>query len=204
MNRQRPSELFIVTHNPGKMREYSVLLAPLPVRLRFPADLGCRVEVEEDGETYAENAIRKARAGLQASGLITLADDSGLEVDALGGAPGVHSARYVPGSDAARIAALLARLDGVPWEQRTARFRCVIAILTLQDELYTVEGMCEGLIATQPAGTGGFGYDPVFYLPQFGCTMAELPAEVKNRVSHRARAMTAALPILWRLFHLTE
>lgn len=196
---RKQAELLIVTHNAGKMREYRDLLAPLPVQLRFPAELGHGLEVQEKGETYAENAIRKARAGMRATGLLTLADDSGLEVDALGGAPGVRSARYVPGSDADRINALLAQLDGIPWERRTARFRCLIAIVTPQDDLYTAEGVCEGIIALAPAGTGGFGYDPVFYLPQFGCTMAELPPEVKNRISHRARAVEAALPILCRL-----
>ncbi len=189
-------ELLIVTDNPGKMREYRALLASLPVRLRFPADLGYPIKVQEDGATYAENAARKALAGMQASGLLSLADDSGLEVDALGGEPGVRSARYTPGSDADRIAALLAKLEGVPWEQRTARFRCCIAIATPQGELYTAEGTCEGIIATAPAGTGGFGYDPIFYLTEFGCTMAQLPPEVKNRISHRARAGEGAPPIL--------
>ena len=188
-----------MTDNPGKMREYRALLASLPARLRFPSELGYPIAVREDGATYAENAARKALAGVQASGLLSLADDSGLEVDALGGEPGIRSARYTPGSDADRIAALLAKLDGVPWEQRTARFRCVIAIATPQGDLYTAEGTCEGIIATAPAGTGGFGYDPIFYLPEFGCTMAQLPPEVKNRISHRARAVAAALPILHQL-----
>lgn len=192
-------ELLIVTDNPGKKREYRALMAALPVLLRFPSDLGYRIEVQEDRTTYEENAARKARAGVQVSGLLSLADDSGLEVDALGGAPGVRSARYTPGSDADRIAALLAHLDGIPWERRTARFRCVIAIATPEGDLYTAEGTCEGIIATAPAGTGGFGYDPVFYLPEFGCTMAQLPPEVKNRISHRARAVEAALPILQQL-----
>lgn len=192
-------ELLIVTDNPGKKREYRALLASLPVPIRFPSDLGYRIDVQEDGTTYLENAVRKARAGVQASGLLSLADDSGLEVDALEGAPGVRSARYTPGSDADRIAALLARLDGIPWERRTARFRCVIAIATPDGDLYTTEGTCEGFITTAPAGTGGFGYDPVFYLPEFGCTMAQLPPEVKNRISHRARAAEAALPILRQL-----
>lgn len=197
-------EWLVVTDNPGKKREYQALLASLPVSIRFPSDLGYRIDVQEDGTTYTENAIRKARAGVQVSGLLSLADDSGLEVDVLGGAPGVRSARYTPGSDADRIAALLARLDGVPWEQRTARFRCVIAIATPEGELYTAEGTCEGVIATTPAGTGGFGYDPVFYLPEFGCTMAQLPPEAKNRISHRARAVQAALPILQQLLIRTQ
>lgn len=192
-------ELLIMTNNPGKQREYRALLASLSVPIRFPSDLGLQIKVAETGTTYVENAALKARAGVQASGLLSLADDSGLEVDVLGGAPGVRSARYVPGSDADRIAALLARLEGIPWEERTARFRCVIAIATPEGELYTTEGTCEGIIATTPAGTGGFGYDPVFYLPEFGCTMAQLPPEVKNRISHRARAVEAALPILRNL-----
>lgn len=195
-------ELLIVTDNPGKKREYQALMASLPASIRFPSDLGYRIEVQEDGTTYVENAARKARAGVQISGLLSLADDSGLEVDALEGAPGVHSARYTPGSDADRIVALLARLDGIPWKQRTARFRCVIAIAAPGGDLYTTEGTCEGVIATAPAGTGGFGYDPVFYLPDFGCTMAQLPLEVKNRISHRARAVEAALPILQQLLLL--
>lgn len=192
-------ELLIVTDNPGKKREYRALMAALPVLLRFPSDLGYRIEVQEDRTTYGENAARKARAGVQVSGLLSLADDSGLEVDALGGAPGVRSARYTPGSDADRIAALLAHLNGIPWERRTARLRCVIAIATPEGDLYTAEGTCKGIIATAPAGTGGFGYDSVFYLPEFGCTMAQLPPEVKNRISHRARAVEAALPILQQL-----
>jgi XTP/dITP diphosphohydrolase len=191
--------LLIVTDNPGKMREYRALLADLPAQLRFPADLGRRIKVEEVGATYAENAALKARAGVEASGLLSLADDSGLEVDALGGEPGIRSARYIPGSDADRIAALLARMDSVPWEQRTARFRCCIAIMTPEGAMYTAEGTCEGVIACVPMGTGGFGYDPVFYIPEFSCTMAQLSPEVKNRISHRARAVEAARPILWRL-----
>lgn len=191
-------ELLVLTYNPGKMQEYRALLASLPVRVSFPPDRGLRIEVAEEGTTYAENAIRKARAGMEASGLVTLADDSGLEVDALDGAPGIRSARYTSGSDADRIATLLAHLEGVPWERRTARFRCVIAIAMPEGRLYTAEGTCEGIIATAPAGAAGFGYDPVFYLPDLGCTMAQLPPEVKNRISHRARAVQAAQPILQR------
>jgi len=195
-------EILVATNNPGKMREYRALLSALPVRVRFPHELGIQVEVEETEPTYLDNAMRKARIYAQISGRLTLADDSGLEVDALEGEPGVRSARYVPGTDADRIAALLARLEGVPWERRTARFRCVIAIASPEGILYTTEGVCEGYIANAPAGTGGFGYDPIFYLPEFGRTMAELPAEVKNRISHRARAVEAALPVLQRLIRL--
>ena len=136
---------------------------------------------------------------MRASGLLTLADDSGLEVDVLDGAPGVRSARYTPGHDADRVKVLLAQLRDVPWEQRTARFRCVIVITTPTEEIRSVEGVCEGQIAFEPVGQGGFGYDPVFYLPDHGCTMAQLPQEEKNRISHRARAAEAAMPILRRL-----
>ncbi len=197
--------VLVATGNRGKAREYRALLAFLSVPILFPSDLGLMIEVEERGETYEENARLKAvafaqaAAGLEQSPPITLADDSGLEVDALGGAPGIRSARYTPGSDTDRLTALLARLEGVPWEERTARFRCVIVIVTPEGEEYAVEGVCEGFIATAPAGTGGFGYDPVFYLPRFGRTMAELEPGVKNRISHRARAVQAAIPLLRRL-----
>jgi len=155
--------------------------------------------VPEDGDTYADNACQKGRAYASASGLLTLADDSGLEVDALDGAPGIRSARYTPGYDADRVAALLAQLRDVPWEQRTARFRCVVLIATPSGEIHSAEGVCEGLISFEPAGQEGFGYDPVFYLPNYSCTMAQLPQAEKNRISHRARAVEAALPVLRRL-----
>ena len=194
-------ELLVATNNPGKEREFRALLAELPVRLRFPAELGLQVEVAEDGPTYADNARLKAQAYARALGgeMVVLADDSGLEVDALGGAPGVRSARYALGSDADRLTQLLRHMEGVPPERRTARFRCVIAIVAPGGRVHTAEGICEGVIATGPAGSGGFGYDPVFYIPELGCTMAELPAEVKNQISHRARAVQAALPLLRRL-----
>nr|HID14740.1 RdgB/HAM1 family non-canonical purine NTP pyrophosphatase [Anaerolineae bacterium] len=192
-------ELLIATQNPGKVREFRFLLAPLKARLCFPFELGLQVKVPEDGITYADNASQKALAYMRVSGLLTLADDSGLEVDALDGAPGIHSARYTQGRDADRVAALLTQLRSAPWEQRTARFRCVVVIATPSGEFYSAEGVCEGLIAFEPAGEGGFGYDPVFYLPEYGCTMAQLPEAEKNRISHRARAVKAALPILRRL-----
>ena len=192
-------ELLIATQNPGKAREFRALLAPLEAKLRFPSELSLRAEIPEDGDTYADNACQKALAYVRASELPTLADDSGLEVDALDGAPGIHSARYALGHDTDRVAAILAQLRGVLWKQRTARFRCVIAIATPTGELYTAEGVCEGLIAFEPTGGGGFGYDPVFYLPEYNCTMAELPQEEKNRISHRARAVEAALSTLRRL-----
>jgi len=193
--------LFIATHNAGKMREYRDLLAPLGVPVLFPPDLDLQVEVVESGATYAENARLKALAhfhALRERGVeaVVLADDSGLEVDALSGAPGIRSARYTPGSDEDRIAALLRHLEGIPWEQRTARFRCVLAVVPPDGALRFFEGTCEGIIATEPAGEGGFGYDPVFYLPEQGRTMAQLPPGAKNRISHRARAVQAAMPLL--------
>ena len=189
-------ELLIATQNPGKMREFRLLLAPLTPDLCFPFELGLEVEVPEDGATYADNARQKALAYTRVSGLLTLADDSGLEVDALDGAPGIHSARYSPGHDADRVAALLAQLRDAPCEQRTARFRCVVVIATPNGKLYSTEGVCEGLIAFEPRGQEGFGYDPIFYLPDYDCTMAQLQQAEKNRISHRARAIEAAMPIL--------
>jgi XTP/dITP diphosphohydrolase len=188
--------LLVATRNNGKKREFRELLAPLDAVIRFPDDLGLHLDVREDGTTYAENAYKKAQRFARASGLPTLADDSGLEVDALGGAPGIHSARYAPGSDAERAATLLSHLHGVPWEQRTARFRCVVVVVTPGGDVHQAEGICEGVIAFEPAGSGGFGYDPIFYLPEHACTMAQLSRQEKNLVSHRARAVQAAFPVL--------
>lgn len=182
--------LLIATRNPGKLREYEQLLAGLPLSLTYLDKEGITHEVEETGESFSENAIRKAQEYARISGLLTLADDSGLEVDALGGEPGVHSARYAgPGADDAdRYRLLLERMQGVPWEGRGARFRCAIAIAEPGGKTYIAEGTCEGIIALAPQGDYGFGYDPVFYLPQDDRTMAQLPPEMKNRISHRARA----------------
>ena len=192
-------EILVATNNPGKQREFTELLASLPAKVLFPLDLGLHIDVKETGATYAENAKLKAQTFVTASGVITLGDDSGLEVDALDGAPGLRSARYTPGSDMDRLTALLNHLKNIPKERRTARFRCVVAIATPAGELYTAEGECEGTIAMAPSGSGGFGYDPVFYIPDQGKTMAELDPQVKNRLSHRARAVQAALDILQRL-----
>ncbi len=190
-------ELLIATHNPGKAREYRQLLARPGLTLRFPAELGLHGDVPEDGGSYAANAAQKALAYSRLSGLLTLADDSGLEVDALDGAPGIYSARYAPGDDHDRVTALLSHLRDVPWEQRTARFRCVIVVADPADgPLVQAEGVCEGRIAFAPAGEGGFGYDPVFYLEEYGCTLAQLSEAEKNRISHRGRAV-AALRAHW-------
>lgn len=191
--------LLIATNNRGKVREYRDILGDLPLELVFPADIGIDLEVDETGATYEENARLKAQAFAEASGLVTLADDSGLEVDALGGEPGVHSRRYAHGSDADRYRVLLEQLAGVSPARRTARFRCVIVIATPAGETYTCEGICPGIILSTPRGEGGFGYDPVFYLPELGQTMAELAPEEKNRLSHRGRAGRAARPLLIEL-----
>ena len=193
--------LLVATHNKGKLREYKALLQDLPVTLTYLDEVGIHEDVPETGKTFAENAIQKARAYAAMSGLLTLADDSGLEVDALGGAPGVHSVRYAgPGAtDEDRIQKLLRELDGVPPDKRTARFRCVIAVATPEGQVYTADGAVEGVIIDTPRGSHGFGYDPVFFLPERGKTMAELPPEEKNRISHRARAAEAIKPVLKRL-----
>jgi len=201
------TRLLIATHNAGKKAEYAALLQGLELELVTLADLGVKLIVTEDGATFAQNALLKARGYAAATGLLTLADDSGLEVDALGGAPGVYTARYGGEglSDEARYRLLLENLRGVPDEQRTARFRCVIALAWPPNDLVggwpngrveLAEGTCEGRIAHEPRGEHGFGYDPVFYLPEFGCTMAELPEGVKNRISHRARAAAIVRELL--------
>ncbi len=192
--------LLIATYNRGKLAEYAELLREVPVELVSLADLGIELEVAETGATFAENALLKARAFCDATGLVTVADDSGLEVDALQGAPGVYSARYAgPGaSDEDRYRKLLEELEDIPRSERTARFRCVIAIAWPDGRRALTEGAIEGEIACAPRGEHGFGYDPVFYLPDRGCTMAELPPEIKNQISHRAVAARALAALLAR------
>ena len=189
-------ELLVATHNRGKTLEFRRLLEPLRARIVFPSELGLHLAVVEDGSTYAHNAGKKASAYARASGLPALADDSGLEVDALDGAPGVRSARYASGEDSDRVNVLLSQLRDIEWPQRTARFRCVVVAETPTGERYVAEGTVAGLIAHAPQGQGGFGYDPVFFLPEFGCTMAQISADLKNDISHRARAVQAILPVL--------
>jgi len=168
------------------------------------ADERIDMDVEENGQTFAQNAILKAQAYAAQSGLVTLADDSGLEVDALAGEPGVLSARYggSQGTDQSRFLSLLDKMRDVPWEQRGARFRCVIALAAPNwpAPLIAGDGRCEGFIARQPRGEHGFGYDPVFFVPQFGMSMAELPPAIKNQISHRARAVEAAKNVLVQHF----
>ncbi|NOY98819.1 MAG: RdgB/HAM1 family non-canonical purine NTP pyrophosphatase [Chloroflexi bacterium] len=193
--------LLIATGNRGKFLEIRALLADMEIDLLAPADLDLDLHVVEDGQTYAENAAKKANAFARASGLIALADDSGLEVDALNGAPGLHSARYAPqpdATDADRRAYLLQNLSGKPrpWK---ARFRATIAISVPGGGIHFAEGICDGEIIPDERGSGGFGYDPIFYLPELGRTMAELSMDEKNRLSHRARAVKNARGILERL-----
>lgn len=194
-------KLVLATRNRGKIKELSALLAPLGYEVVSLEDFPGVPEVPEDGATFAENAVKKATAVARHTGHLVLADDSGLEVDCLGGAPGVLSARFAGehGNDRANNEKLLALLAGVPTEKRTARFRCVVAVATPAGEVWTAEGSCEGIIADAPRGEGGFGYDPLFYVPELGKTFAELEPEVKNRLSHRARALAGAWEILARL-----
>jgi XTP/dITP diphosphohydrolase len=214
-------KLLIATHNKGKMREYQHLLRDIPFELFSLDDVGIGEEVDETGSTFEENARLKASTYARISGVLTLSDDSGLEVDALGGEPGVHSARYGGDScatDQDRVALLLRKLEGTPWEKRTARFRCIIAIAVLlespfarmdigtptfrKDEgvgLASVVGSVAGMIQYKPEGNEGFGYDPVFYLPSYQQTMAQLPLEEKNRISHRSDAAGKAVEVLKRL-----
>ena len=195
-------KLLIATNNKGKLKEFQDLLKDTGIELITPADINLDLEVEEDGITYAENAVKKAKAFARASGLISLADDSGLEVDALDGAPGLYSARYHPkpgASDADRRTYMLENLQGKP-QPWTAHFHATIAIAMTDKDIHIVEGNCYGEIIPEERGTGGFGYDPIFLFPKLNKTMAELEMEEKNRLSHRAKAMMNAIPIFGELF----
>ncbi|MFC1871816.1 RdgB/HAM1 family non-canonical purine NTP pyrophosphatase [Chloroflexota bacterium] len=192
-------DLLLATNNQGKVREYKKLLQPLSYNLVTLAELGL-ASVEETGISLEENARLKAVDGATRSRLLTMADDSGLEVDALNGEPGPLSARYAGegASNDELVNYLLSRLKDVAWPERTARFRCVIALATPGGQVETCSGECPGFITFAPRGKRGFGYDPVFYLPEFDKTMAELPLETKNRISHRGQAARQAYQILKR------
>jgi len=194
-------KLLLATNNQAKVREYRSLLRELPFELVSLAEEGIDIAVDEVGKSLEENARLKATVLVNRSRLPTLADDSGLEVEALGGEPGPLSARYAGegASDRARIDYLLARLTDVPWEKRMARFKCVIAIATPDNKVELCSGECRGFITFEPRGEEGFGYDPVFYLPELGKTMAELPLEMKNQISHRGQAARKAYQLLKRL-----
>ncbi len=198
-------KLLIATNNKGKVEEIKDLLKDISVELATPNDSGIELLVEEDGSTYAENAEKKALAFAYASGLISLADDSGLEVETLDGAPGLYSNRYLSkpnATDADRRAYLLKNLKGKPrpW---TAKFHATIAIaIPNNPSVRFATGECKGEIIPEERGTGGFGYDPIFFIPEMNRTMAELSMEEKNRLSHRARAIINAKPILKKMLDL--
>jgi XTP/dITP diphosphohydrolase len=191
-------ELVVATKNPGKLRELRALLGDLPLELRSADDIP---DVDETGTTFAENAELKVRAAVAWSGAWALADDSGLEVDALDGRPGVYSNRFAGENttEQQRNHRLLELLADVPRERRTARYRAAVALAAPDGRIWITEGTCEGVIVDEPRGENGFGYDPHFYLPEWGKTMAELDPDTKNRISHRARALAAARTMLERL-----
>jgi len=191
-------KLLLATNNQDKVREYKSLLQNLPYELVTLAEQGITTIVDEVGESLEENARLKATTLAAESQLLSLADDSGLEVDALGGEPGRLSARYAGenASDKDRVNYLLSRLKGVSWEKRTACFRCVIAIATPDGKVEFCSGECQGFITFEPRGEQGFGYDPVFYLPELNKTMAEIPMEIKNQVSHRGQAIREVYNVL--------
>ncbi len=199
-------KLLVATHNRGKILEYRALLSDLPLAVTWLDEQGIVEDVEETGATFVANASLKAAAYAQLTGLWTWADDSGLEVDALDGRPGVYSARYGgPGlSDADRYRRLLAELAAIAPEQRTARFHCVVALAVPGGPIYTAEAAIEGLIVDDPRGAHGFGYDPVFFIPDQQRTMAELEPAIKNRISHRGRAAVEARKIIVSLLDYSQ
>ncbi|MDX1412990.1 MAG: RdgB/HAM1 family non-canonical purine NTP pyrophosphatase [Candidatus Promineifilaceae bacterium] len=192
----------VATHNAGKLKEYSEILGSLGIDFFSLADMGIKLEVDETGITFKENAILKSATYARESGLITLAEDSGLEVDALAGEPGIFTARYGGQglTSEQRYMYLLGKLSNLSIEERKARFRCVIAICNPNGGLYgTASGICEGAIAKEPRGIGGFGYDPVFLLPEYGLTMAQLDPSDKHAISHRGRALKAIEPLVQQI-----
>ncbi len=194
-------KLLLASSNSGKIREYRFLLDNLGYQIVTLSEQRIRKVATETGNTYEQNAQIKATTYAKLSQLITLADDSGLEVDALHGKPGIHSARFAgeDATDADRVTKLLAMMDGIPWDKRTAKFKCVIAIATPKGELKLCQGECHGIISLAVSGKNGFGYDPIFYLPELDKTMAELPLELKNQLSHRGQAARKARTILKQL-----
>lgn len=196
------SKLLAATGNPGKLKEIKAILRQIDIRIISPKDISLDLEVEETGVTYAQNARIKADAYHRASGLPVLTDDSGLEVDALGGAPGIHSARFSPkenATDADRREHLLDQLQGKdqPWK---AHFHCTAILLLPSGDVLEKNGRCDGVIIPEERGKHGFGYDPIFYIPEFAATMAELSPSIKNQISHRADALSKLMPDIERLF----
>ena len=200
------SAIVLATRNKGKIGEFAELLTPFGLEVFSLDDFSSLPDIEETGETFADNALLKARGVSRATGLVSVADDSGLEVDALGKAPGVYSARYserlgLSATDERNVEKLLADLAGVPAGRRAARFRCCMAASSPTGEFLLAEGVWEGIVAVSPAGNNGFGYDPVFFDLERGCTVAQMSREEKNTRSHRARAAAALLgkwPAFWR------
>ena len=194
-------KLLLATSNPGKISEYRSLLDGLGYEITTLAEEGIAEVVTESGNNYEQNARLKAITYAKLSQLTALADDSGLEVDALNGEPGVKSARFAgeAATDADRVSSLLTKLNGVPWKRRTACFKCVIVIATPEGQSRVCYGECRGMIAFEAKGKNGFGYDPIFFLPEIGKTLAELPSETKNQISHRARASQKARQVLQQL-----
>lgn len=193
-------QLLIATTNPGKLREWRQLLGDLPFELLDLAEAGASFDVEETGKTFAENARLKAEAYGQATGLLTLAEDAGLSVRALGGRPGVHSARWEGNDYARKNLLLVSLLDGLAGHGRACRYVCAVVLRHPSGQEWLVRGEVRGQVALEPRGTGGFGYDPIFYLPRLGRTLAEISGAVKDRISHRGRAAKRVRPVLMRMF----
>ncbi|MHB0869041.1 MAG: RdgB/HAM1 family non-canonical purine NTP pyrophosphatase [Chloroflexota bacterium] len=189
--------LLLSTNNPDKVREFTQILAGLPLEIVTPVQLGLKLEVPETGATFAENAALKARAFHEATGLLSLSDDSGLEVDALGGAPGVYSARYggLPNGET-KNRFLLQQMEGVPWEGRDCRYVAEVAIVDEEGKLRRCRGILKGKVALEPSGQGGFGFDPIFFVPSEGRTVAEMAPEEKHRISHRGKAGRCARRVI--------
>ena len=188
----------MASRNKGKLLELKNLLAKTPIDVLTAADIPWLPEVAEEGQTFLENAAKKAQEAAKVSGLLTIADDSGLEVDALGGQPGIHSARFAgePADDTRNNKKLLELLRDVPPQKRAARFVCVIAIATSEGEVYFANGVCEGIILEEPRVSQGFGYDSLFYIPHLQKTLAELSIDEKNCISHRGKALQEAAKII--------
>jgi len=191
-------QVIFATTNQGKMKEIRMILADLPIEVLSLKEAGIEVDIVEDGQTFEENAIIKAKKIMELTGNLTLADDSGLEVDYLDKAPGIYSARFL-GEDtpyAVKNQYILEQLEGIKKEQRTTRFVCAIAAAFPDGEVLTRRGTIEGIIGYEEAGENGFGYDPIFYLPEYACTMAQISPERKNRISHRGKALKAMKEVL--------
>ena len=195
-------KIIFATNNQDKMKEIHAIMADFPVQIVSLKEAGIHADVDENGTSFEENAAIKAEAICRLTGHVTIADDSGLEIDALGGEPGIYSARYMGEDTSYRIknANLIERLAGVPDEKRTARFVCAVAAAFPDAPTQIVRGTIEGRIGYEEAGENGFGYDPIFYVPEYGCTTAQMPPEEKNKISHRGRALKKISPILKMYF----